>query len=86
MVRRPPPTCRCKPFHADYTVSRNGKEMGKATLDLRNAGNDWEFLSQTHGTAGMAAMLGVDMQEKSTFTWNANKPECLTYNVFAERR
>ena len=69
-----------QPFHADYTVSRNGKEMGKATLDLRNAGNDWEFLSQTHGTAGMAAMLGVDVQEKSTFTWNASKPECLTYN------
>jgi hypothetical protein len=69
-----------QPFHADYTVSRNGKEMGKATLDLRNTGNDWEFLSQTHGTAGMAAMLGVDVQEKSTFKWNASKPECLTYN------
>ena len=69
-----------QPFHADYTVSRNGKEMGKATLDLRNAGNDWEFLSQTHGTSGMAAMLGVDVQEKSTFKWNANKPECLTYS------
>jgi hypothetical protein len=69
-----------QPFHADYTVSRNGKEMGKATLDLRNTGNDWEFLSQTHGTSGMAAMLGVDIQEKSTFAWKANKPECLTYS------
>ena len=69
-----------QPFHADYTVSRNGKEMGKATMDLRNTGNDWEFLSQTHGTSGMAAMLGVDIQEKSTFAWKANKPECLTYN------
>ena len=69
-----------QPFHADYTVSRNGKDMGKATLDLRNTGNDWEFVSQTHGTSGMAAMLGVDIQEKSTFAWNANKPECITYS------
>jgi hypothetical protein len=69
-----------QPFHADYTVSRNGKDMGKATLDLRNTGNDWEFVSQTHGTSGMAAMLGVDIQEKSTFAWNANKPQCITYN------
>jgi len=69
-----------QPFHADYTVSRNGKDMGKATLDLRNTGNDWEFVSQTHGTSGMAAMLGVDIQEKSTFAWNANKPQCIAYN------
>jgi hypothetical protein len=66
-------------FHADYDVLRNGKQQGKATLDLRNAGNDWEFLSQTHGTSGVAALLGVDIQEKSTFTWNANAPKCLTY-------
>jgi hypothetical protein len=67
------------PFHADYDVLRNGKQQGKATLDLHNAGNDWEFVSQTHGTSGMAAMLGIDIQEKSTFAWNANHPECLTY-------
>lgn len=69
-----------RPFHADYIVSRNGKDMGKATLDLRNAGNGWEFRSETHGTSGMAALLGVDIQENSTFTWNANQPECLTYS------
>ena len=69
-----------EPFHADYVVSRNGKELGKATLDLRSAGGQWQFDSNTHGTSGMAAMLGVDIQEKSTFTWNANKPECLSYS------
>jgi hypothetical protein len=68
------------PFHGDYDVLRNGKVQGKATLDLRSAGNQWQFDSNTHGTSGMAAMLGVDIQEKSTFTWNANKPECLSYS------
>ncbi|MEP6484345.1 MAG: DUF3108 domain-containing protein [Rudaea sp.] len=72
-------TAPLAPFHADYDVLRNGKQQGKATLDLRNAGNDWEFVSQTHGTSGVAAMLGVEIQEKSTFTWRASGPECLTY-------
>src|SRR5579864_3445840 len=66
-------------FKADYEVLRNGKPLGKATLDLHNAGNDWEFVSDTQGTSGMAAMVGAEVHEKSTFTWNANKPQCLTY-------
>jgi len=66
-------------FSANYEVLRNGKPLGKATLDLHNAGNDWEFVSDTQGTSGMAAMVGAEVHEKSTFTWNANKPQCLTY-------
>ncbi|HEX4479261.1 MAG TPA: DUF6134 family protein [Rudaea sp.] len=66
-------------FKANYEVLRNGKPLGKATLDLHNAGNDWEFVSDTQGTSGMAAMVGAEVHEKSTFTWNANKPQCLTY-------
>ncbi len=66
-------------FKADYEVLRNGKPLGKATLDLHNVGNDWEFVSDTQGTAGMAAMVGAEVHEKSTFTWNANKPQCLSY-------
>ncbi len=68
------------PFHGDYVVLRNGKELGNATLDLRNAGSAWQFDSHTHGTSGVAAIVGVDIQEKSTFTWNANQPECLNYS------
>ena len=66
-------------FHADYDVLRNGKPLGKATLDLHNAGNDWEFVSDTRGTSGVASIVGAEVHEKSTFTWNANKPQCLTY-------
>jgi Protein of unknown function (DUF3108) len=68
------------PFHADYEVLRNGKELGHATFDLRATANgEWEFTSTTHGTSGMAAMLGVDVDEKSTFRWSGNHPLCVHY-------
>jgi hypothetical protein len=70
-----------QPFHADYQVLRNGKELGHATMDLQSAANgDWEFSSQTHGTAGMAKLAGLDVVEKSTFRWNAGKPQGLHYS------
>ncbi len=74
-------TAPLQPFHADYQVLRNGKELGHATLTLR-ALNDgtWEFSNQTHGTAGMAALVGLDVVEKSTFRWNAGKPQGLRYS------
>jgi hypothetical protein len=69
-----------QPFQADYQVLRNGKELGHATLTLREAGNgNWEFSSQTKGTKGMASMLGLDVQEKSTFRWRDGLPEGLRY-------
>lgn len=69
-----------QPFHADYQVLRNGKELGHATLTLRTLDDGtWEFSSQTHGTAGMASLLGVDVVEKSTFRWNASHPLGLRY-------
>jgi hypothetical protein len=74
-----PGTAPLDSFKANYEVLRNGKPLGKATLDLHNTGNDWEFVSDTQGTSGMAAMVGAEVHEKSTFTWNANKPQCLTY-------
>ena len=68
------------PFQADYEVLRNGKELGRATLTLRAAGDGtWEFSSQTKGTRGMASLLGVDVVEKSTFRWHEGQPEGLRY-------
>lgn len=68
------------PFHADYEVLRNGKELGHATFDLRATANgEWEFTSATHGTSGMAALLGLDVDERSTFRWNGNQPQCVRY-------
>jgi hypothetical protein len=68
------------PFQADYQVLRNGKELGQATLALRDAGHGtWEFSSQTRGTKGMASLLGVDVVEKSTFRWRDGIPQGLHY-------
>ncbi|HEY2396072.1 MAG TPA: DUF3108 domain-containing protein [Rudaea sp.] len=69
-----------QPFQADYQVLRNGKELGQATLALRDTGHGaWEFSSQTRGTKGMASLLGVDVVEKSTFRWHGGVPEGLQY-------
>jgi len=68
------------PFQADYVVLRNGKELGHATLTLREAqGGTWEFSNETRGTKGMASMLGLDIVEKSTFRWRDGLPEGLQY-------
>jgi hypothetical protein len=73
-------TAPLRPFAADYEVLRNGKELGRATLTLRDDGNGtWEFSSETHGTKGLAGMLGVDVVEKSTFRWRDGLPEGLSY-------
>ena len=69
-----------QPFQADYQVTRNGKELGHATLTLHDNGNgSWEFSNQTKGTKGMASMLGLDIVEKSTFRWRDDLPEGLQY-------
>ncbi|HSC11123.1 MAG TPA: DUF3108 domain-containing protein [Rhodanobacteraceae bacterium] len=73
------------PFQADYEVLRNGKELGRATLMLRSAGDGtWEFSNQTKGTKGMASLLGVDVVEKSTFRWHDGQPEGLRYSYSQE--
>lgn len=58
-----------KPFVATYDVSRGGKVIGEATMTLsRVAGtNEWTLVTETHGTAGMARLLGLDVREESRF-------------------
>jgi hypothetical protein len=68
------------PFQAEYQVSRNGKELGHATLTLRQSDRDtWEFTNETRGTNGMASMLGLDIVERSAFRWRDGLPEGLQY-------
>ena len=68
------------PFQAEYEVLRDGKELGQATLALRETGNGaWEFREQTLGTKGMASLLGLDVTETSTFRWRDDRPEGLRY-------
>src|SRR5262249_33776443 len=69
-----------KPLQGDYQVLRDGKEVGHATLALRETGGDtWEYSNETKGTKGMASLLGLDVVEKSTFRWRDGKAEGLHY-------
>ncbi len=66
-------------FHAEYQVSRNGKDLAHASLDLHRAGDHWEFITQTRGTEGLAHALGLDVRETSEFQWQAGLPQGLQY-------
>jgi hypothetical protein len=70
-----------KPFHAEYATLRNGNELGRTTLDLRDNGDgSWTFRSETKGTSGMARITGVHIVETSRFRWKEGRPEALSYD------
>lgn len=69
------------PFTATYAVSRDGKVIGESTVQLAPNGNgEWKMTTETHGTAGMARMLGLDVREESRFRWSEGRPEGLRYD------
>jgi len=55
------------PYVAEYDVLRKGKPAGRAEVRLSREGQDWILETQTRGTAGMAAMAGLDVSERSRF-------------------
>lgn len=69
-----------KAYTANYVVFRNGKELGNATVKFSNIGNGrWELSSSTIGT-GIAAIAGVQINERSLLRWNDGKPETVDYS------
>lgn len=70
---------RAKPFTANYLVFRNGKDLGTATIKLSEIGNGrWELTTHTLGT-GIAAIAGVEVNERSLIRWNDGRPETVDY-------
>lgn len=56
------------PYVAEYEVLRNGSELGRAEVTLRRLDDgDWELLSHTRGTRGLAAIAGIEIRERSQF-------------------
>lgn len=75
------PAAELQPLRADYTVSRDGNAIGTSTSTLtRNPDGSWTLRSETHGTGGMAKLLGLDVREDSTFTLRDGKPQGLRYH------
>ena len=71
---------RAKAFTANYVVFRNGKDLGTATIKLADIGSGrWELTTKTIGT-GIAAIAGVEINERSLIRWNEGKPETIDYS------
>lgn len=67
-------------FELQFDVSRNGKALGEASIKLAPAAGDtWTFRTHTKGTAGMASLAGVEINETSEFQWRDGHPETLSY-------
>ncbi|MGH8028684.1 MAG: hypothetical protein ACREO3_01990, partial [Arenimonas sp.] len=70
-----------KPYTARYEVLRNGDRLGEATIRFAALSNGrYDFSSSTRGNSGMAAVLGVSIDERSIIRWNEGRPETVAYN------
>jgi hypothetical protein len=70
-----------KPTTAVYSVARDGKTIGDATYTLApNGDGSWTLTSVTHGSAGIARLLGLDVREESTFRWQDGRAEGIRYD------
>jgi hypothetical protein len=71
-----------KPYTARYQVLRNGEPMGEATIRFAALPNGrYDFSSRTRGSGGMAALLGVSIDERSILRWHDGRPETVAYSL-----
>lgn len=67
-------------FRAEYEVLRDGSALGEASLSFQRQGQQAEFVTRTRGTAGLAALAGIDIEERSQLRWTRNQPETIRYS------
>ena len=71
-----------KPYTAHYEVLRNGERLGEATIKFVALPNGrYDFSSRTRGSNGLAAMLGVSIDERSILRWQDGRPETVAYSL-----
>ena len=64
------------PFEARYEVHRGGKLAGEARMALIELDGDRvEWTTRTRGTRGMAALAGLEIDERTLFRWHGELPE-----------
>lgn len=69
------------PMSATYSVVRDGKAVGDAVYTLQsNPDGSWTLRSETHGTAGIARLAGLDVREESTFRWQDGRIDGVSYD------
>lgn len=68
-------------FTAHYQLLKDGSPVGEATMTLAPADHGkWTFTTDSQGTSGMAALLGANIRETSTFRWKNDTPEGIGYD------
>lgn len=73
------------PFKAEYTASRNGKALGRTTIEfIDNHDSTWTLRTSTVGTSGLARVAGLDVTEESHLRWRDGRPETLDYRFRQE--
>ena len=69
------------PYSATYEVRRNGAPLGTATVVFRQLPNGrYELHSHTIGSQGLAAIAGVDLDERSILRLSDGVPETVAYS------
>ncbi|MBW8367416.1 MAG: DUF3108 domain-containing protein [Arenimonas sp.] len=70
------------PFSADYEVFQNDKKLGRGTITLRALpGGQWEMVTRSEATQGLASAAGVTRNERSVLSWAGGKPEVVEYRM-----
>lgn len=74
----PPP----QPFTADYAVYQDDKPLGTGRISLRRLPDgNWEMVTRSEATQGLAAAAGVRREETSVIRWGAAGPQSLSYDM-----
>ncbi|MDY0022511.1 DUF3108 domain-containing protein [Arenimonas caeni] len=71
-----------KPFTADYELRRNDQVLGVGQISLRALPDGrYELTTRSQGTQGLAALAGLDREERSLMRWTGSQLELLDYSM-----
>lgn len=74
----PPPA----PFTADYAVYQDDKPLGTGSISLRRLPDgNWEMITRSQATQGVAAVAGVRREETSLIRWSGGTAQSLSYDM-----
>lgn len=64
------------PFKAEYEVLRNGRSLGSSRIELSDLGDGiWRWRADTTGDRGMAALVGLRIDQVMRFRWQEGLPQ-----------
>ncbi len=74
----PPPQA----FSAEYDVFQNNRRLGRGTVSFQPLANgQWELVSTSQATRGMASAAGVTRSERSVLRWSNGQVEVVSYQM-----